>query len=266
MVFGFGEVTGTRKSANATDGPSTTSQDGSSSKKRRNSFTPSVESRDSSMRGSAGASGASLGLASVPIPYKKVMDAINTQSGTPSVALGGMMLAGSQQREEYSLSTRQSYLQPGTPSQGGAQYYRSQQSSPAAMNFSANRQPYLMPSASRPHGQQLTSAQLQQLQQQRHLQMYSSAPAAPTHHDQYGSLPPPHFPTSTRHQAAPPAAAAGGQSRSATPADFQMAPMQHQQFDISQQSAYDAEQLLRNSMMMGAAHQQQLAHGTSSAH
>jgi hypothetical protein len=274
-VFGIGEVTGTRQSGNATDGPSTTSR--GSSKKRRNSFTPSVESRDSSTRGSAGASGASLGLASMPIPYKKVIDAINIQSGTPSMALSGMMIGGSQQREEYSLSTRQSYLQPGTPSQNtNMQYYRSQQSSPAGVNYSANRQqPYLMQSASRPHGQLPSIQQQQMLSQQRHLQMYASAPAStPTHHDPYGSLPPPHFPTSARHQqqAAAAAAPAGGQSRSATPADYQMhlqqlhqqqqQQQQQQQFDLSQQSAYDADQLLRNSMMMGAA-----AHpAASSAH
>jgi hypothetical protein len=279
-VFGIGEVTGTRKSgagAGATGGsaqdgpPSTTSQP--SSNIRRNSFTPSVESRNSSTRGSAGASGASLGLVSMPIPYKKVIDAINIQTGTlPTVAMSGLMMGGSQQREEYSLSTRQSYLQqPGTPSQNASAYYRSQQSSPAAVNYSANRQQAQI--ASRPQP-------MQQLQMHQRLQMYASAPATgtPSHQEgTYSSLPPPHFPTSARHQAG-----AAGQSRSATPADYQTQQQLHQQqlqqhhqqqqqqFDISQQSAYDAEQLLRNSMMMGAAHQQQqqplAAHSASSAH
>lgn len=166
LVFGLGEVTGTRPS----QGPVVNGKP----------LTPEMHC--------------------VPIPYQKVVESIlandRSRAFGPNGVLANSLILGSMYRDEYSLSTRASQQQASGVPQTPTSYYRSQQSSPAGAHLTYGGRPFLQPPGRQSllHTSYMTPSQMQM--HQRHLLPYQSAPpmVSPTN-DSTISLPPPSFQT-----------------------------------------------------------------------
>lgn len=223
LVFGLGEVTGTRTSKSAP---------------------PAATGGESTNRGD-------LDMRTVPIPHQKVVEAILSNERMRGIPTNGtlpngnsMILGSANYRDEYSLSTRAGSRQSGfpvTPSTSG--YYASQQNSPAGY---ARGNHFLPPPAARgsilhaPYAAPANLHHSQQAMQQRHLMQYSSAPAPQNGIVDQQTLPPPRF---------------AQQPNGYAPTQQQQQPQQlaaNRGSDYGGYENYD-ELMLRNSMLIGAA-------------
>lgn len=220
LVFGLGEVTGTRQ--RSTSAPNSTNGSSDDKDKRRPSFTPSnsaagessLSGGGSSSGGRRGATGAEMGMASASLARQKLWEAILNRDrvvGPMVGALTNSLLYSPPLRDEYSVSTRPSAMHtsassglslPSTPSLH--QSMRNGAASPQTVPAGATPLTYANYSK-RGNTPTLTYGAAALLMQQQQ-QLAQLAAQQRQLADAYGgALPPPHF------------AAAAASSRSTNP-------------------------------------------------